>query len=435
VIRMHTVCLVMVAVLFFLRSEVQAGIEIVKKKDLGLELFGTGQFLGLGEIVKDNVRKNHRVYFFMTQARLGFSGNLEDYKFYTELELGGENTPASETSLTLLETRFDVPTWTHTYLRLGQFKTPYGAEFLTPDNERLFTENSIANRGANWGREIGLELIYKTDCINWAAGVFAGAGMGSPVLPPRALPQNFGSPLMVVRVGMDNTGADAVTHKQAKVFKIEKTEKALYLQGAYQIDTIMGHSSAMDIKSGQADVVYQQNLLLNPAWNPYINIKEKARLYSVGLNGVLKTLRDEIVYSGEFEADVSGFHNSLGTLTMYTARIQGSAAKKPWEAAMRLATLIPDKNMGPIQNPGLIKPAPFYEVTPALSYYLKDWSKLILECQLLVNVPVAHEPEIGAYVLSDMPSLTTYTSGTTVLPNRITRDFVPELKLMWQITL
>jgi hypothetical protein len=107
---------------------------------------------------------------------------------------------------------------------------------------------------------------------------------------------------------------------------------------------------------------------------------------------------------------------------MYTARIQGSAARKPWEFAFRIAALVPDTQMGPTGSSGLIGGTPFFELTPAVSYYLRDWSKLILEFQGMVNVPVAHEPGDGAYVLSDMPSQTTYSAGGKTLADPITRD-------------
>jgi hypothetical protein len=68
-------------------------------------------------------------------------------------------------------------------------------------------------------------------------------------------------------------------------------------------------------------------------------------------------------------------------------------------------------------------------------YYLKDWLNLIFKKEGLVDVPVAHEPNRGAYVLSAMPCQTTYNSGTGKIANEITRDLVPEIKLMWQLTL
>jgi hypothetical protein len=320
-------------------------------------------------------------------------------------------------------------------VRLGQFKTPYGAEFLTADNERLFSENSIASLGGNWGKEVGLGLASRPNDVNWVIGAFTGGGANTSALPLHALPENFGSPLMVARIGFDNSGSDALSHNQAGVFKVDKTQKLLYLQAAYQIDTEIGHSTAATIKSGQANSVYQQNLLLNSGWNPYITSKDKATLYSLGVNGVVRTMRHETVFSSEFQIDATSFSDKLGDLKMYTARVQGSAAKKPWEYAFRVAAILPDKDMGPAASTGSIGSTAIFETTPSVSYYAKDWSKFILEFQGLINVPVAHEPGDGSYVLTDMPSQTTYTSSGATKANKITRDFVPEIRLMWQFTL
>lgn len=420
-----------------LSSSNSHAIELMNNGTDEFSLFGTGQLLGLGEYVSDDVpKKDARAYLFLQQARVGFQGHLADYNFYTELALGGEEmTPGSANpAFTLLEMRFDAPMWDSTFLRVGQFKSPYGAEFLTPDNQRLFTELSIANLGANMGREVGLALTQKTNALNWALGVFSGGGEDTAALPIHALPENFGTPLMMARIGYDDTGAGPLASTQANQFKVDRTQEALYLQGAYEIDTIIGHSSVMNIKAGEANDVYQQNLLLNAAWNPYLTTADKATLYSFGVNGLVRGMVGEYALTGEFQADMDGFSDDLGSLMMYTARIQGSAARKPWEFAVRVAALAPDTNMGPNGFAGTIGSKPFYEITPAISYYLKDWSKLIFEFQGLVNVPVAHEPGDGDYVLSDMPSQTTYSAGTKTLPDAITRNFVPEGKVMWQIS-
>jgi hypothetical protein len=412
-----------------------ASIEVAKGDTSDVSIFGTAQMLGLGEVVSDDVKKDARGYLFLQQARLGFLGHLGDYNFYTELALGGENmTPGSANpAFTMLEYRFDVPIQEHYFVRMGQMKTPYGAEFLTPDNERLFTELSIANLGGNWGREIGLAVASQTDTYNGAIGIYTGGGEDTPSLPLHNLPEEIGSPLVIARFGFDNSGGNALTHTQAGVFDIKKNEALLYLQGMYEYDSIIGHSSVMNVKAGQAGEVYQQNLLLNPAWNPFLTVKDKATMYSLGLNGQARTKFDQTVLTGEFQVDGDGFSDNLGSLMMYTARIQGSAACKPWEFAFRVAAVAPENNMGPPGFAGTIGGAPFYEVTPAISYYHRDWSKFMLEFQGLINVPVAHEPADGSYVLSDMPSQTTYTSGTQTLPDSITRNFVPEVKLMWQI--
>jgi hypothetical protein len=437
------VMLVLAFAEFFYSTPLAAAIPLANNEKAGVDLFGTLQMLGLAQHVKDQVKKDNRIYLFMQQARLGFAGHLEDYRFYSELALGGENSTAEKANpgenirpaFTLLEMRVDVPTWQGGLLRLGQFKSPYGAEFLTPDHQRYFSESSIANLGANWGREVGLALASKRGVFSWALGTFTGGGSNTSVLPIHALPENLGVPVLMGRLGIDTTASDVFTHQQAGLFDIPHHEGALYLHAAFTRDTTIGHSTLINIKAEQADLVYQQNLLLNPAWNPYLTTLDRATLYSYGLNGIIRKMIGGGVASSEFEASSTVFKNIYGTLKLHTARLQAAWAKKPWEAALRVAGVFPDRDMGPNAKPGLIGATPFYEATPAVSYYLKDWSKLVFEFQGLIKVPVAHEPKNGSYVLSDMPSQTTYTAGAAVLPNIITREFVPEYKLMWQITI
>ena len=60
-------------------------------EDSKASIFGTAQMLGLAQHVRDGVKDNDRVYLFLQQARLGVQGHIGDYKFYSQLALGGEN--------------------------------------------------------------------------------------------------------------------------------------------------------------------------------------------------------------------------------------------------------------------------------------------------------------------------------------------------------
>jgi hypothetical protein len=423
---------------FLLATTTWADVEIEPPnlENSKMSIFGTTQMLGLGQHAPDTVKDRDRVYLFLQQARLGFKGHIEDYKFFMQLAFGGENmTPGTANpAFTLLDMNFDVPVWDKGFIRIGQFKSPYGAEFLTPDNERLFTESSIANLNANFGREVGFALASKSELLNTGIGVFSGGGENTSSLPIHALPEKLGVPLIVGRLGIDNTDSDVFVHRQAKISEIDKTQWGLYMQAGYERDSIIGHSSVMNIKAGQANMVYQQNLLFNAGWNPFLTTADRATVYGYGLNGFIRFNSGDTIFTGEFQTDGSSFTSNLGSLKMYSARLQATASRKPWEMSFRVASLFPDSKMGPAGFAGTIGAAPFYEATPAISYYFKDWSKMIFEFQGLINVPVAHEPNDGAYVLSDMPSQTTYSSGGSKLPNRITRNFVPEFKLMWQLT-
>jgi hypothetical protein len=83
--------------------------------------------------------------------------------------------------------------------------------------------------------------------------------------------------------------------------------------------------------------------------------------------------------------------------------------------------------------------SPIHEATASLTYYFKEWSRLVMEASVLVNVPVIHEAGIGSYVATEQPDQTTETivtgtNGTSSVAGSIDREIVPEGQVMWQIS-
>jgi hypothetical protein len=434
--------LIFLSALLLGSSTITHGAEVIKTPDYSLDVWGRGQMLGIDEWVPHVARSHNRVYLYLEQARLGFDGHLGDYNYYTELALGGEDvTSTSGIALTLLEFSFDVPLSDAAYVRLGQYKVPYGREYLANDGALQFAHRSIDTLGFFLGRDVGLAVATKPQPFSAALGVYTG---GSRDIPERYLPESIGVPLFAARIGFDNTGEDAFANRQAGRFDVKQTEKAAYLSAAYMEDTVIGHSTVLNLRPAD------KNLLINPNWNPYLAKTpfSKTRLFEASLDGVIRVPSENYVLSVEGELNAGVASNSFGTLHMYGGRLQGSAAKKPWEYVVRYAVLIPDRNFAsgstssfaPGNGPVPITPsgAPIHEVAAAINYHLREYSKLIFQASVLVNVPVIHEAGIGSYVSTEQPDQTTApistSGGQSTVTGSIDREVVPELQAMWQIS-
>src|SRR5207248_9826589 len=64
--------------------------EVVKTQDSTLNVTGRLQLIGFGQNVDDPVRNDVRAYMFVKQARLGVSGNINDYRYKMQLGFAGE---------------------------------------------------------------------------------------------------------------------------------------------------------------------------------------------------------------------------------------------------------------------------------------------------------------------------------------------------------
>jgi hypothetical protein len=420
-------------------------VEVLNGPAGSLDVWGRTQLLGVGEWVPtDTVRRHDRVYLYLEQARLGFDGKIGDYNYYTELSLGGEDvTTTSDIALTLLEFRFDVPAFDGGFIRLGQYKVPYGREFLCDDGRIQFTHRSIGTLGFYLGRDVGVALATtRNGPFSAVAGVFTG---GSKDIPQRYLPEDLGIPLLSFRVGFDTTSESALANNQSGIFKLDKPEAAAYLSAAYMEDTIIGHSTVLNLRP--TDI----NLLIDPNWNPYLAQKPftKTQLLEGALDGVIRKPVGDTIWAAEGEINAGLAANDYGVVRMYGARLQGSATHKPWEYAVRYAVLLPDKQFaaggqdtfaaGNAPVPITPSGSPIHEATASLTYYFKEWSRLVMEASVLVNVPVIHEAGIGSYVATEQPDQTTETivtgtNGTSTVAGSIDREIVPEGQVMWQIS-
>lgn len=420
----HWLALSTVSVL--LASSQVSAIGITKSENAELNAMGRFQALGVIQKVEDPYRRDGRAFLFLKQARLGFNGKLGDTRFYNEWAMGGEEEVKNvNASMSLLDFLADIPVTDELFFRVGQFKVPFGREFLADDGSLLFSDRSISNLATRLGRDVGAAAIWNTSTINMSLGVFTGGGRDNP---ERYIPENLGIPMLSIRVGYDTTGNSTYNQfKQSGVFDIKETEMSAYFSGIFLEDSLVGHSTALGVKATE------KSLLLNENWNPYLKQAplSKAQLVQTSLEGSIRTPLESSIISAEAELNQALFSNTYGTIRLMTGRIQASSAKKPYEVALRYAFLKPSENFlyKGIQITGqdLI-----HELTPALVYHHREYSRLMFEVPMYINTPVVVEPGMGSYVLSQQPDQTTYLAPAT--KGTVSRQFVPEVRLTYQFT-
>lgn len=394
----------------FLLSMGKAGaLEVVKTDKGDLNLGGRMQMIGAGEVVKDPVRTDGRVYLFLNQARLTTYGRYLDYKYHVQLSLAGsENTVApisGGVALTLLDYNVDIPLCPESWLRVGQFKVPYSRERLTDGGYLAFSGRSLNDLGFQLDRDTGFAVFGKHGSLEGTLGVFSGGGRE---IPQRYLPQKLGFPLTALRFGI-NKGhdEDIWTLKQTGV-KPEKSGYALMGSVVYMKDTIVGHNSVANVRT-TAD-----NILLNGNYNPYVAISSsvKADLWQFGADVAFRKPTAMGALGFETEANYGEWSNSRGVYSLIGGRAQASLTGESMGIALRYAALWPDEKtkFNVFSRTGT---NPIQEITPSLTFFLKKENamKLVFDLPVFVGVPVFAEKNVGAYVLPEQVDQITLLSN------------------------
>lgn len=411
----------------FLVAQVHA-VELIKKDSTTFNLGGRFQIFGVAERVSDPYKGDNRVFLFLKQARVMAFGQIEDYKFYTEWAMGGEEAVKNlNSSVSLLDFRADVPVADPVYVRVGQFKAPFGREALTEDGSLNFTDRSINNLTGILGRDVGFAAVLQREGLMGTIGIFTGGGRDNP---ERYLPEELGVPLLVARWGYDSQGNDPYSYKgngMASEMPEMPDSFSAFLNLAYMEDSKIGHSSVLNVKTTD------RSLLLNPNWNPYLaqTPYARSRVFQGSIDLQKRFVVGNVAASVEMEATQSEFSNDFGKLHVNGARIAGVAAFNPVELALRYAAVFPTNDF---QYAGktLIGNDPFKEVTASLTYFHRAFSRFTIEAVFHLDTPVAIEPNVGAYVLVEQPDQVTVVKAPT--NGYIERQFVPEVKLMYQLT-
>jgi hypothetical protein len=400
-------------------------IELIKKEDASFSLGGRFQLFGVGERVTDPYEENNRYFLFLKQARLMAAGTIEDYKFYTEWAMGGEEAVKNlNSSVSLLDFRADVPVVESVYLRLGQFKAPFGRESLTEDGSQNFSDRSINNLVGILGRDVGFAGVLQQKGFMGTIGVFTGGGRDNP---ERYLPEQLGAPLLVARLGYDSEGNDPYSYKTSGLKNEEVDAFSTFLNLAYMEDSKVGHSTVLNVKTTD------RSLLLNPNWNPYIakTPYSRSHVFEASFDMQKRFPVGKVNALTELECTHGEFANDFGKLQINGVRLMAAASLNPFEVAMRYSAVYPTHDF---QYGGktLTDDDPFQEVDASLTFFHRPWSRFIFEAVLHINTPVAVEPGIGAYVLAEQPDQVTVVKAPT--NGYIERQYVPEAKFLYQLT-
>jgi hypothetical protein len=400
------------------------GIEVVNNDDFNLNIGGRIQEVAYGQVVDDPHRDDGRLYLFLKQARLKLYGRVQDTKFEMQWVGAAEDVNGSNAGLTLLDAYFDVPVfnWEGTWMRVGQYKVPYGRQAVTDEALMQMVSPSIDFLGVNLGRDVGAAIhTYRGKF----AGVFNVQTGGSRDVPLRFLPEQLGIPLIVVRMGYnDGLDADAFAASQNDLSP-QRVTKAAFINGAYLNDTRIGHSTVLNVRTSD------KTLLMNPNWNPYIARAPMVRgeYWQVGGDMAARGPVGNMAWTAEAEYNYAAYWNRYGKVHLSGARVQGGLLRKKIEVAIRYAVLFPDKDF----RVGTRRFArdPIQEVAPAISYYIRGHdNKIVLDFPVLIDVPVFIENNVGAYVATEQVDQASVLSSAA---NRVERQTVPEARIMYQL--
>ena len=451
-------------------NEFDRGLTIYKGDKLALDIWGRGQMLGVGQYVSEPVRgaSNERIYEFLKQARLGFNGKYEDlFNYQIELALGGENQNSSQSSAggyDLLDFVADVPVKAlgeHTIVKLGQFRVPYGREALGDEGYQDFADRSIANLATNHGRDFGLAIMGTHEKFTGTIGTFPDGGRD---IAQRYLPENFGIPEIVARVGY-NDGVDAdIYHVMGTDRKLTRDTKAFFVNGLFERDTRIGHSTSLQSHS------VDSNLLEDKNFNPYFdrsnnatglcsaNSCERGTLWNVGGDVVYRHPIDSShAIEGEGQADWGSYANRFGVLHIASARGQADYQAGSWEIGARYAVLSMDANAGffianaavpageTVNNaavgggrqwtPGMGKP--IHEITPSITYHFRGHTmKVVADLPIYLDCPQIIAANDGSYVFADQggasPGWDQIQAADAGIGSSVVRRTSVEARMMFQ---
>jgi hypothetical protein len=406
-------------------AQAQAG-EVVKNDKFTLNANGRMQWLAVGQKLDDPFRSDNRMYLFMKQARLRLTGKYNDAKFDVQLAYGGEDLVAASpgVGLGLLDFSFDVPTPFKTRVKVGQFRVPYGRERLTDSGTLNFGDRSIQSLGFAWNRDV----------VAGTVGVFTGGGRD---VPQRYLPEKIGSPMFVTRLGYDDGIDEDVYTVLSRTARPDRTRVAAYFNALYLKDSLIGHSTVLNVRSTD------KSLLLNPNWNPFVAQAPmvQGRVWQAGGDVVVRAPLGAYAVTAEAEANYGTFSNTYGTVTVKGGRVQAGIARGPFDASLRHAVLYPDARMANTftltgntaaqHSPLFENDKPIREYTPSLTYHYRSNVALVADMPIYTNMLVFKENKLGSYVATEHPD-----QSTVVKPGAGTaaRERVVEGRLLIQVT-
>ena len=385
-------------------SGVAHGAEVLRTENASMDVGGRLQLLAFAQRLEDGARNNERLYLFLKQGRLTLSGNVDDWRYQVMLAFGGEDeikAPTPGISLGLLDMYVDipVPVLAKTYVRVGQFKVPYGRERLLESGYLLFADRSIQNLAFRVGRDVGAVVHTEVGPAMAGIGIFTGGGRD---IPERYLPQTLGTPLVVLRAGFNGGLSEDVFAMPTTRDAPDTLQLGFFLNGLYVKDSLVGHSTVFNTKSAE------KSLFLNANWNPYIAQApfNLGTMWQLGADAAMRTPAGPGVLSAEVEGNFGVYQNDYGDIRVAGGRAQVAYQWKPVQFALRYAYVRPDENFAVGQTPITGKRS-FQEITPALTYNFSGFNaKIIMDLPIQLGAPVIFEENVGSYVLTEQPDQT-----------------------------
>ncbi len=145
-------------------------------KEARLQIGGLVQFQGeFGDAGDARYSPDNNDRLLLRRVRLGVSGEfLEDFDFKVEAEYAGA-------SIALTDGFINWHRHEAANLKFGQFKTPFGYEFLASDSKLASIERSFGTDALTLNRQVGVQASgeFLKHRLNYATGLFNGNGANS----------------------------------------------------------------------------------------------------------------------------------------------------------------------------------------------------------------------------------------------------------------
>ncbi len=242
-------------------------------------------------------------------------------------------------------------------------------------------------------------------------------------------PQRLGIPELVGRIGIGDLDKDPFYLRQSDPIP-DRTRYQVSLNGLYTVDSTVGHSTILNVKS------VDKSLLLDSNWNPFIaqggvGHFSQGAWWQAGADAALRSpLGGGWSFEGEAQFDAAGCSNGYGSITIEGVRAQAALSYDSLALELRYDVLFPSDQFA---NSGveITGTEPIHEITPGATYYISGSRlKLILDFPILINAPVFTEPNVGQYVGTQLPDEATVLAAKT--GGSVGRQVVPQARLMFQ---